>query len=1161
MGRATRCMIVLLLGATTVHGSPLIGTVVKHSAQSSTRSLLNTRKIAACAVSVLSLLPSAKSGELIATQCRKFGDRKFDDGCNSAATGATSAECNAACSNDKCRLGCNRYVALAATSSYCTALGKYGVGTEDVQSDCKRCPKARYGATTGLTSAAKCTGCEAGKFAVQPYTTGNTAAATACTGECPKGQYQQDSSTGNIDDRKCVRCVAGRYQQDSSTGNADDTKCKKCVSGRFQNDSSTGNIDSSKCLRCSAGLFGTPTGQTSEAKACPGACAVGRFQYDASKGNTDDTRCVSCPTGRFQESASTGMTSEAAACTGTTKECQAGEISMDGLVCTKCPAGKSGQKTPGFSKVCTPCGIGYISSVPGEVACELCPIETVTGINYTASLCSKCLAGQVADSLHATCTTCAVGSYRLQKSVNVKATCEQCPVRGVSCRSGVLLLEVGTWYDQELGFVVADTEMHTCFNEECCTYDESSSQLSCATELGYVGPLCGGCDRDDEQGHGHHTRSGLRCAKCWSDGWSWFAFMLFIIFLCIAIAFLVIRYDFGVDHGEYRTTVQKMAFSHLQMLGLLGIFKARGTAVFNEVISQTSEVLGGSFTSLVPIKCALRSQIYGPFLVTQSSPIIILVVASLILIPTTFLERCLRKKRKDQLAPHFKGRFRLPRMLAPLRMCRQPMTAGDKKKWLGEFYPTRRLAGVGTFVIFSLYPTLVASISSLYNCTDRIEGTSYLVADLTVTCYRGAHIAFLVFASVGAVVYALGIPIVVFVATAMKPPLSRKTWRSGCLCERRAVPKYLTLEVRERFAFLFNGYSTNRSSFVVAWEALIMVRKLAVTLAGSLIKDPYLSILTAQLIIMISCIATAFVQPYETMWLNLLDTTGLFTLLVTQTLSIVYFYTANATHPFIDPLYLEVIVTIFLLVLNIVMILIFACIAVSEGIGLREKAEEARSIVLRVGDEEEKNAALSASASDNEFETLLNLHVPGVIARFWSHPNGKAVPRPPKRIEGGEDDEEEVWIWRTSAGDGSIPELAVSTSSPELLLPIASTKVLKAGESYRWLNKKTGVLSTRKTKPVDVGSRQCSCRGRKAEEKAPIDLEMVIPGDQVRIATKVMRRNIIIGQRWSQHKDEEGNVYYHNELTGKSSWVPPKLPAVSEHQGRPDWITSTEQHF
>ena len=47
------------------------------------------------------------------------------------------------------------------------------------------------------------------------------------------------------------------------------------------------------------------------------------------------------------------------------------------------------------------------------------------------------------------------------------------------------------------------------------------------------------------------------------------------------------------------------------MLGVLGIFKAKGTATFNEFVNRPAEIVGGSFTSVLPIKCTLGSQAYG----------------------------------------------------------------------------------------------------------------------------------------------------------------------------------------------------------------------------------------------------------------------------------------------------------------------------------------------------------------------------------------------------------------------------------------------------------------------------------------------------------------------------------------------------------------------
>ena len=188
------------------------------------------------------------------------------------------------------------------------------------------------------------------------------------------------------------------------------------------------------------------------------------------------------------------------------------------------------------------------------------------------------------------------------------------------------------------------------------------------------------------------------------------------------------------------------------MLGVLGIFKAKGTAIFNEIASRPAEIVGGSVTSMLPIKCALQSQIYGPFLLTMLLPPVLLGLAGLLLIPTTLVERAMRAERAGRDAPTFTTPLHLPRCIVCCKALRKPMTAAETEEWYSPFAPMQRLAGVAVFVIFSLYPSLVASIASMFNCTAPIDAVQYLVADLTVRCYEGWHIAFVIFAIFGAIV-------------------------------------------------------------------------------------------------------------------------------------------------------------------------------------------------------------------------------------------------------------------------------------------------------------------------------------------------------------------------------------------------------------------------
>lgn len=142
--------------------------------------------------------------------------------------------------------------------------------------------------------------------------------------------------------------------------------------------------------------------------------------------------------------------------------------------------------------------------------------------------------------------------------------------------------------------------------------------------------------------------------------------------------------------------------SHIQMLGGLGIFKAKGTKVFSEWVLIPSAVAGGSITSALAVKCVLGSQIYAPFILNMALPPAGLGIAGLLMIPTAVIERCVRRKRRQGSAPVFKGKFNIPRCLAPFNCMRAAMSPADIKEWGSEYFPLKRLAGVATFLLFFL---------------------------------------------------------------------------------------------------------------------------------------------------------------------------------------------------------------------------------------------------------------------------------------------------------------------------------------------------------------------------------------------------------------------------------------------------------------------------
>jgi hypothetical protein len=114
------------------------------------------------------------------------------------------------------------------------------------------------------------------------------------------------------------------------------------------------------------------------------------------------------------------------------------------------------------------------------------------------------------------------------------------------------------------------------------------------------------------------------------------------------------------------------------------------------------------------------------------------------------------------------------------------------------------------------------------------------------------------------------------------PPLSLSLSPPLSLPRTPSLYRPLALQ-RDKFGLLVVGYDTTRGGIVMAWEPLVvMLRKLFITLAGSLLRDPYLQIMTALLILIFSLTLQALVQPYASPLLNTLDVTSLLFLVVTQ---------------------------------------------------------------------------------------------------------------------------------------------------------------------------------------------------------------------------------------------------------------------------------------
>ena len=419
-----------------------------------------------------------------------------------------------------------------------------------------------------------------------------------------------------------------------------------------------------------------------------------------------------------------------------------------------------------------------------------------------------------------------------------KADCLRCPSKATrSCRDGLLALAPNVWF---AGDAPTDaTPIWACFNENACIANDAALRVECNRERGYSGALCGGCDID-----AGWMRSGRSCRRCWSAAWNWAVVGMTLLFMFCVSIYMVAFYKFHDKLDDFSGAVRKQLISFLQMLGVLGIFRAHGTQMFNEAISRPAEIAGGSIVSLLPFKCAVRSQIWGPFLANIALPPLALIGSVAIAVPTTLGFRCAERRRASVTAPPPPPETKpvaswLPLPLHRLVCCarfRVVTSAVERVAWseaeakasLVRFDPVARLQGLLAFVGYGLYPTLVASTMSIFHCSDQIDGAAYLVADMTVKCWEGAHIGFVVLATISFIVYCLGIPLIVGAVVALRsPPGCPRNPRCFNLhCRRfarRTSAQYTSQHVRVRFGFLYHGYRTDGGRLLlVMWEVLVM---------------------------------------------------------------------------------------------------------------------------------------------------------------------------------------------------------------------------------------------------------------------------------------------------------------------------------------------------
>ena len=314
------------------------------------------------------------------------------------------------------------------------------------------------------------------------------------------------------------------------------------------------------------------------------------------------------------------------------------------VYCTRCPMGKQKRPTAdGSAHACVSCAASMFAPA-GSANCSVCD-----GAAFP-------------DATRGSCIRCAAGSYRAFDD-----TCSTCPLVGVECAGGALAIRNGFWRPTAPNAsalalqVTLQTTFYRCANDVACLAPAPGElTVACARDFGYFGALCGGCDFESG-----FIRSGSQCSKCEAEAVNWIALVAILHVILAFVIYIAVFRSTTRRGDESGGIIRRIAFSYIQMLGILGIFKARGTKFFNDVIGKSSEVAGGSLTSTVLIKCLLASQAYAPFVLNMMLPVLSAVLIGIIMVITTIVKRRVEASRRAREVIMRKSRERAAAQQAP----------------------------------------------------------------------------------------------------------------------------------------------------------------------------------------------------------------------------------------------------------------------------------------------------------------------------------------------------------------------------------------------------------------------------------------------------------------------------------------------------------------
>lgn len=427
----------------------------------------------------------------------------------------------------------------------------------------------------------------------------------------------------------------------------------------------------------------------------------------------------------------------------------------------------------------------------------------------------KCILGE--SLVNEACSVCPLNTYSL---VLDSAHCEPCH-RGADCLGGAMVYpQAGYWRASELS-----TVLWTCFSEQACLGSVNHSSLLGLCAEGYGGSVCQSC----EEGWARTGRDD--CAACPTLPLT----LLRVVGLCIvgliSLVFLVRSTMVNIKSGKFTSVYYRIFLNYLQLTMLTTTFDLKWPEAAKQLFN-TQDAVGGASQQFFSYDCVY-------YQVGFQDPVLFQDLAVVTIMPLIAL------------------------LLTTCVWTIVSLKTGERS------YLLRQNVLSVVVIFFVVYPKLVNSTFSLFNCLEVLPGEFWLRRDMAIRCWDHKHS-----------VYALGLALPSIIIWVFGIPLS-------VLCLLYCIRSNLhSPSIKLRFGFLYMGYAPQH----YYWEFVTLGRKIAVLSVLSFTSSSSIQVqaLTVLLVLLLALLLQLRFQPFLSSELNQLEFKSILTAAVTLICGLYY---------------------------------------------------------------------------------------------------------------------------------------------------------------------------------------------------------------------------------------------------------------------------------